>query len=259
VLYHWGFLEEANSWFVTDKFLGKIRTLYDNEQVIQKAWPGDPVSITGFKDDELPPSGSGFFVLPKEEAERVHEFRKLLMEYKIKEMQGALFLPNTDEDLEKEQDTNDESISEGIQVKWSRILKIEDQEALSIIVKSDNVGRLETILGLLETLAEEENLNFNVIVYGVGDVTCTDLEHARIEVEENKANLMPIYLFGESIKVEANAAKWLAKHGSNLSQIRVKHYQIIYDIIKDIRLAIQSFLRPTKDHKKRSKNKRFKK
>lgn len=38
---------------------GKIRTLYDDDgNIVARAYPGEPVSIAGYKG-ELPPTGAG--------------------------------------------------------------------------------------------------------------------------------------------------------------------------------------------------------
>lgn len=48
-------------------------------------------------------------------------------------------------------------------MKWKRIITIQDETSLPIIIKADNIGRLETLLGICDKLAEEGD--FGVLLF----------------------------------------------------------------------------------------------
>jgi len=253
VIVHWGYLE-AGQWFVTDRYIGRIKCLYDdNAQIIEKVYLGDPVSVAGMKGDGLPPTGAGFFVLPLEEAEIVNEHRENLIQFKFKEMHGLLFRRSRDSDPDPEADHEihefeenpdlEDNVLEEINapnMKWKRIVTTNDEKALPMIVKADNIGRLETLLGICEKLAEEGKININIVSNGVGNVTISDLQHAQIEVEENGREVVPVYCFGD-IGLDPGAKVWVGqqKNKKVSEALYVSQHKVIYELIDDMKRCLK--------------------
>lgn len=140
--------------------------------------------------------------------------------------------------------------------KWKRVIEETTEEpSLPIVIKADNVGRLETLMGLLQTLAEEEDLavplpffhsplpypsQVDVIVSGVGPVTSSDLFHAQVEVEENEHPFVPILCFG-GVGLDPQAKDWLAKQDGALQErLPVRQHTVIYELIRDLRTALET-------------------
>jgi translation initiation factor IF-2 len=245
---HWGFLE-SGQWFVTDRFIGKIKSLYnDRGEKIKKCLPGHPVQIVGIDTEQHPPSGSGLFVLPQEEAEILQQHRENLVAFKVKEMRGTIYKPvhrdnenqeNDDEGYDYEYEYENE---EG-EKPFEGIVESENatKNGLAVVLKADNIGRLETLLGLCDTIASEGNLDVRIIHSGVGDVTPRDLFHAQVEIEEMKEKSVPIYCFGK-INLDASAKRWLEKH-KHVEQINegisIHQFGVIYDLIDEMKKAVE--------------------
>ena len=63
-----------------------------------------------------------------------------------------------------------------------RVKEVEkdDFPKLNIIIKGDVVGSVEAILDVLDTYTEEDKCRLSIVNYGVGSVTETDLELAKV-------------------------------------------------------------------------------
>lgn len=141
------------------------------------------------------------------------------------------------------------AIFDPVSNEWKKVSSKEPEISLPVVVKADNIGRLETLLMLLEQLANENSVfvrcyrraissdpvQVKVVSCGVGDVNETDLVHAQIEVEELHHPFVPIYCFGSHIGLDHNAHKWLAKNLELQPKLHVKELAVIYDVIRDVK------------------------
>jgi len=253
VIVHWGYLSPGQ-WFVTDRYIGRIKTIYSSKGVrLDKALPGYPVVVTGIKteDEGFPPTGSGLFALPKNMAEVLQEHRLKVLRYKSKEIQGLLFKPertypteeiDEDENFDDDDDTIAEEAVEPEPAQspnqpWKKAIHTASETALPVVLRADNVGRLETLLGLCETLCKEGQIDITVISHGVGDVVITDLLHAQIELENRPLATVPIYCFGD-ITIQPSAKQWLAKNQHFNDRICIEQHKVIYDIIARMKVHI---------------------
>lgn len=104
-----------------------------------------------------------------------------------------------------------------------------DKEKLNLIVKADVEGTLEVI---------EQNLDsdsVNVLAKGVGQVTESDIELAKTAGAK---------IIAFKIKISGRL-KQLAKD----SGVRLKSYEVIYELIEDIQKQILKLIEPTIDEK----------
>jgi translation initiation factor IF-2 len=109
-------------------------------------------------------------------------------------------------------------------------LKTSGRKDLSLIIKADVQGSLEAILGSLEKLGTEE-VAARVIHAGVGGITESDVTLA-------EASGVPIIGFNVRAHKEAREA-------AGRSGIEIRYYNIIYDLVDDVKTAMSGLLPPT--------------
>ncbi len=185
---------------------GRVRAMSDHSgKRIDKAGPATPVSILGF--EELPDAGDIFSVVSdRSEARSLAEERAL----KVKSETGGGPEKITLEDLRKQ-------------------LLGEEQKELRIILKSDVAGSLEAIKDSLTKMKTEE-VSINIIHSGVGGVTKKDIMLA-------SASDAVIICF--NISIPGSAKKEAQREG-----VQVRTYRVIYEIIDDIKKALEGMLEP---------------
>ena len=192
--------------FVADQFAGKVRAMLDERsKPVSEAGPSDPVQILGFEG--TPQAGESFFVYPTEkEAKNISLRRQQLQREQSFRQIRMLTL---------------EQISE-------RIKHGEVQE-LPLIIKGDVHGSVEAIADSLMKLKTDE-VGVTVIQKGVGAIT---------EGDVLLASTTDAVIFG--FHVHANKkARELAAH----EHVEIKSYRIIYDIVDDVKKALEGLLRP---------------
>jgi translation initiation factor IF-2 len=109
-------------------------------------------------------------------------------------------------------------------------LKTAARKDLPLIVKADVQGSLEAIIGAVEKLGTEE-VGARVISAGVGGITESDVTLA-------EATHCPIIGFNVRAHKEAREA---AEHAG----IEIRYYNIIYDLVDDVKKALSGLLSPT--------------
>ncbi len=192
--------------FVAGSMFGRVRAMFDDKgRRIQKAPPSTPVLVVGFHD--VPHAGDRFIVTTEEGYAR--ELSKFRQE-KLKE-QGAL--KNSRTTLEELYSKMDES----------------EKTTLNLIVKGDVRGTIDAII---ETINKMSNkfVDIQVIHSGVGAITETDI---------NLAMASGAIVIGFNTK-PVGKAQSLAEH----EKIEIRTYSIIYDMIDDLKKAMEGMLAP---------------
>lgn len=100
---------------------------------------------------------------------------------------------------------------------------------LNMIVKSDVQGSLEAVRGLLDKI-EHDEVNIKIIHSGIGSITESDVLLA------SAANAICV---GFNVKPEPGA-----KREAERLKVEIRTYNIIYELIEDIELAIKGRLAP---------------
>jgi translation initiation factor IF-2 len=192
--------------FVAGVSWGRVRNMLDERgNKIEQALPSMPVRVVGF--DSLPTAGDSFMVVNSDsEAKNIANERNQLK--RQQEMRHAHHM------------TLDE-ISQQIQMGGVR--------DLNLIIKGDVWGSVEAIGDSLQKLSRDE-VRVNIIHKGVGAITENDVMLAIA----SKA-----VIIGFSVNPNT-AAKKLADQES----IDIRLYNIIYDAINEIRLALEGLLAP---------------
>ncbi len=196
----------AGDWCVCGVCSGKIKAMHDDRaQILKQALPAYPVEILGL--DSVPNPGEQLLVVPDEKTAReIIEKRK--QEEKKKKLTPLAHLKL--EDLYKK-------------------VKEEDLKQLKIILKTDVGGTLEAVEGALRKIPSKE-VELVIIHKGVGAVNSSDVLLA--EVTDS-------IVVGFKVNIDAQVRELAKKKG-----IETRSYQIVYELIDDIKAAVEGLLAP---------------
>jgi translation initiation factor IF-2 len=199
-------LLKVGDYFVAGGFSGKIRALLDERgHKLESAGPSDPVQVLGF--DGTPQAGEFFIVtLTEKEAKNIGLRRQQIQREQSFRQLRKLTL---------------DSISN--QIKQGQV------QDLPLIIKGDVHGSVEAIADSLMKLQTEE-VKVNVIHKGVGAVTESDVLLAAA------SNAVII-----GFHIHANKQ---ARESAQREQVEIKSYRVIYDVIDDVKKALEGMLRP---------------
>ena len=185
---------------------GRVRAMLDeNGQPIEEAGPSIPVEILGL--DATPAAGDLFAVVESEKrAREVAAFRQeKTRDNKIQRQQAAKL------------DNMFESMTAG------------ERKTLNVVIKADVRGSLEAIQSSLLDLGNEE-VQVNIVTGGVGGITETDV---------NLAVTSGAVVFGFNVRAD-NAARMQVESEA----VDLRYYNVIYDLIDDVKLALTGMLAP---------------
>ncbi len=193
--------------FVSGTMYGRVRALNnDKAERVEAAGPAVPVEVIGFSG--VPSAGERFIVLDEErKARALAEFRTA----KQRTAEMAAMKKVTLEDLHSQ-------IQEGT------------VKELNIVLKADVQGSAGAIVDALEKLSTPA-VKLKVIHSSVGAVNETDVMLAAA------SNAI---IIGFNIRPESKAADIAQREGVDL-----RLYNIIYNIIDDIKAAMEGLLEPT--------------
>ncbi|MGC2424430.1 MAG: translation initiation factor IF-2 [Nitrospirota bacterium] len=193
--------------FVTGQHSGRIRMLLNDKGKKEKeATPSYPVEVIGLSG--VPQAGDSFVVM--EDEKKARQVAQSRMQ-KVREAELALHKRVTLDDL------------------FSQIQKGEVKE-LNIIIKADVQGSVEAVSESLTKLSTEA-VKLNVIHGSVGAITESDVMLA------SASNAI---IIGFNIRPEPKASQLAEAEG-----VDVRLYNIIYNAIDEVRLAMEGLLEPT--------------
>lgn len=195
--------------FISGQYHGKVRALLnEKDEKIKEVGPSQPALITGFMG--VPQAGDKFIVKNNERsAKEISNRRQQLRREQDAKMQKHITL---------------DQISE-------QILLGETQE-LNILVKADVDGSAEALADSLLKLNTSE-VKVNVVRKAVGPISESDVL---------LASASGAVIIGFHIRANAKA-KILAE--KELVDIRI--YQVVYDAINEVKLALEGLLKPHKE------------
>lgn len=197
--------------FVAGVEIGKVRAIYDhNGKQVKSAGPSAPVEVIGF--NALPEAGDILQVVETEKrAKEIATKRK-----EIKHIEHA-----------RKVSKNKTSLDDLYQ-------KMQDGQKIdfNIIVKADVQGTAEAIKNMVEKLsAQIEEVNLKVIHSSVGAITENDIL---------LASTSEAIIVGFNVRPNNEKANQLAKEKG----IEIRKYSVIYEIIDDIKSAVEGLLAP---------------
>jgi len=189
--------------------MGRVRALINDQgQTIQEAGPSMPVEVLGFNGP--PEAGDRLAVVENEaRARQVTEYRA----HQKREKSAAT--------------------SAGMRGSLEQMmsqLKTSGRKDFPLIVKADVQGSLEAIIGSLDKLGTEE-VAARILHAGVGGISESDVTLAE---GFNAA------IIGFSVRANKEAAALAKRDG-----IEIRYYNIIYDLVDDVKKAMSGLLAPT--------------
>jgi translation initiation factor IF-2 len=183
----------------------RVRALIDDKGgQAKEALPSTPVEVLGFNG--VPNAGDRFSVVETEaRAREVTEYRQRLLREK-EVSSGATSL---------EQMMN--------QLKASGVAKF------PLIIKGDVQGSVEAINASLNKLSTEE-VSAQILMSGVGGISESDVQLAKAS---------GAIIIGFNVRANKQAADLAQREG-----IEIRYYNIIYDLVDDVKQAMSGLLSP---------------
>ncbi len=193
--------------FVCGVFTGRVRAMIDDHgRKIESASPALPVEILGLQG--VPQAGDSFVTLTDEaKARQIAEYRQS---------------KQRESDLVKTSKVSLEELYDQI--------KTGDVKELRVVLKADVHGSVEALSDAMTRLSTNE-VRLNVLHGSVGGITESDILLAAA------SNAIVI---GFNVRPEVKAANLAQQEG-----VDVRLYSIIYDVINDIKAAMEGLLEPT--------------
>ena len=191
---------------ISGMYFGKIKAMIDDKgQAVQEAGPSIPVEVLGLSG--VPEAGDSFYVVADEKQAR--------------EISVARQEKSKEQELGANQKISLEQLYENI--KQGRI------KELNLIIKADVQGSVEALINSLEKI-NTEDVKVKIIHSGAGRINESDVILASV------SNAV---IIGFHIRPEPRAGD-LAK----TEKVEIRLYDIIYNIIEEIRKAMEGLLDP---------------
>jgi translation initiation factor IF-2 len=185
---------------------GRVRAMSDeNGHPLEEAGPSQPVEVLGLSN--APNAGDEAIVVPDErKAREIAQFR---------------ISRSRDERLKRFQAGRLENVFANMEEGQAR--------ALNVVIKADVQGSAEALSDALRKLSNNE-VTVNVVSAAVGGIAESDV---------NLALSSEAIIIGFNTRADAAARRKLEQEG-----LDVRYYSIIYDVIDDVKAAIQGMLSP---------------
>ncbi|MFY9599979.1 MAG: translation initiation factor IF-2 [Pseudolabrys sp.] len=188
---------------------GRVRALVsDTGEPVQSAGPSTPVEVLGFSG--TPDAGDRLAVVDSEaRAREVTDYRARQKREKMAARATGL---------------------RGSLEQMMAQAKTSGRKEFPLVIKADVQGSVEAIVGALDKLATDE-VAARVLHSGVGGISESDVTLA-------EASGVPIIAFN----VRANKE---AREAAERAGIEIRYYNIIYDLVDDVKKAMSGLLPPT--------------
>lgn len=197
--------------FIAGLYSGKVKAMFDERlHRTEVAKSSTPVQVLGF--DGMPQAGDVMIVLDSEkEAKEIALKRQQL---------------KREEEFRQIRFTTLDDISE--QIKKGK------QVDLNVIIKGDVDGSVEALSDSLLKLGSNE-VKVNVIHRGIGEISENDVLLAAAS---------SAIIFGFNVRPNLKARKT-----AQTEKVDIRLHNIIYDVINEVRLALEGLLEPDKEEK----------
>lgn len=192
---------------LTETAWGRVRAMIDDlGKQVDEAGPSKAVEILGF--DRVPQPGEIFRTISSEKEARQ------AIDDRVQEQKKAEAEPSrriTLEDL------------------YGKMQKGETP-SLKVVIKCDVQGSLEALKSSMQKL-ETDEVQINFIHEGVGRISESDVM---------LASASEAIIIGFNVRPDSNAKKMAEAEG-----VQIRLYRVIYDVIDDVRSALEGMLTPT--------------
>jgi len=185
---------------------GRVRALVnDRGETVEAAFPAEPVELLGLSG--VPEAGDEFVVVDSEARAR-----------EVTEYRGR-----------KRRESRQATISRQSLDQLLKVRKDGEKRLLPLVIKADVQGSLEAIEGSLRKSGSEE-VGVQVLHGGVGGITESDV----ILAHASGAAII-------GFNVRANAQ---ARERSKRDGVDIRYYNIIYNVLDDVKAALSGMLAP---------------
>jgi len=187
---------------------GTVRQMFnDRGQPIEEAGPSVPVRILGL--DEVPNADDQFVVVPEiAKAREIAETRKKRLQ--------------------------DKSMTSRVPINIHTIQRTDRVTELKVILKAEARGSIEAIRAELEKLVHDE-VRVRILHAGIGAINLSDVQLALTSPRDT-------LIVGFNV-VPDNEARALAEERG----ILIRDYNIIYNLVDDIKAALEGKLKPKEE------------
>jgi len=196
----------VGDWCVCGLYCGRIKAMHDDRgHLVKQAEPSFPVELLGLNG--VPDPGEQLIVVPNEKS--------------AKEIVGK----------RKEHDAK-QKLAPTSHLKLEDLykkVKEQDLKQLKVILKADVGGTLEAVEGALKKIPSKE-VELIITHKGVGAVNSSDVLLA--EVTDS-------IMVGFKVSIDAQVREMARKKG-----IELRSYQIVYELIDDVKAALEGLLTP---------------
>ncbi len=188
---------------------GRVRALIDDKgDNVATAGPSVPVEILGF--DSAPEAGDQIAVVENEARARE------ITDYRLRKRRETLGSAGTPRTLEQ---------------MMQNIKDAAGKKEFTLLIKGDVQGSVEAIAGALAKLGTDE-VAARIVHSAVGQITESDVA---------LANAAKAIIVGFNVRANAQA-----KQAADSQGIEIRYYNIIYDLVDDVKAAMSGLLAPTK-------------
>ena len=192
--------------FICGNFNGKVRALMnERNKRVEKAGPSQPVQVLGFQS--VPQAGDILNVVSDEKTAKRISIEKDRVQREI----------------------NRQKIHTMSLDKISADIRDGASKTLPLLVKSDVDGSMEALIGAMSDIPSDE-VKVDVVHKSVGIITESDVLLAAA------SNAV---IIGFNVNLNANASLVAKNNG-----VEVRTYNVIYDAINEIKLALEGLLEP---------------
>jgi translation initiation factor IF-2 len=189
--------------------MGRVRALINDQGVtIDEAGPSVPVEVLGFNG---PPEAGDRLAVVENEA-RAREVTSYRAHQKRENAAASI------------------SGMRGSLEQMMSQLKTSGRKDFPLIIKADVQGSLEAILGSLDKLGTDE-VTARILHAGVGGISESDV---------TLAEGFSAAIIGFNVRAHKEAAAAAKRNG-----IEIRYYNIIYDLVDDVKKAMSGLLAPT--------------
>ncbi len=195
-----------NSSIIVGNLYGKIRAMFnDHHQPVTVAGPSVPVEVLGISG--VPEAGEQFFVIEDEKTAKDLALQRQEKD-KLKQMQPIKRM--------------------GLEDLYSQIKEGKVKE-LKIVLKADAQGSIEAIKGELGKI-ESKEVQLQILHEGIGNINYSDVILALAS---------DALILGFNVVADDQAKETIVKEGQD-----VRVYNIIYELVNEIRAALEGMLAP---------------
>lgn len=204
VLIQQGTLHEGDA-FVSKTEFGRVRAMNDDQgRRVKEAKPSTPVEVIGFSS--VPQTGGEFFVVEDEKKARN------IADYWLRKAREKELSASSKITLEQLY----QKIKEGV-------------KDFNVIIKADVQGSIEAISDALNKLSTDD-VKLKIIHSSTGAISETDIMLA------SASNAI---IIGFNVRPDARVVEIAQQEG-----VEIKLYDIIYNVIADVRAAMEGLLEP---------------